>query len=95
MTVSEAFKKDIDKAVAVLEKAGSKEVYLFGSVAENRGEEWSDIDIAVSGIPANQFFKVYSEAARNLEHELDLVDLDHETEFAAFLRENNRLVRIN
>lgn len=95
MTIPESFKKDIDRALAVLRQAGSTEVYLFGSIAEGNIAGSSDIDLAVRGIPASRFFKVYSEAARNLEHELDLVDLDHETDFANFLQENDRFVRIN
>ena len=95
MEIPEAYRNDLDAAVAALKKAGSTEIYLFGSIAEGLVGENSDIDLAVRGIPAEKFFKVYSDTARRLDHDLDLVDLDHETDFAAFLRETNRLVKIS
>ncbi|MFA7565927.1 MAG: hypothetical protein WCY01_02800 [Alkalispirochaeta sp.] len=45
-------------------------------------------------VPADRFFELYSQAGRDLDHELDLVDLDHEHEFSQFLQETNRLVQI-
>lgn len=94
MDIPSDFLKDIEQAVSTLKEAGSREIFLFGSLSNNKASTKSDIDMAITGIPAEKFFEVYSKTARNLVHDLDLVDLDHEKEFAAFLRENNRLVQI-
>ncbi len=88
------FKEDVEKAVAILKQEGSQEIYLFGSLAKDKGNAHSDIDIAVRGIPARKFFSTYSKTARNMEHELDLVDLDHEKSFAQLLEKKAELVRL-
>lgn len=94
MTIPAEFQIDLDRVVAALRAAGSKDIYLFGSLTSGTAGDESDIDLAVTGLPANRFFEIYSQVARSLTHELDLVDLDHEEEFATFLKRTNRLVRI-
>jgi predicted nucleotidyltransferase len=92
--IPDEYKKDIEIAVSVLKENGAKEVYLFGSLADGSASAGSDIDLAVTGIPAAAFFEVYSRSSRALSHAMDLVDLDHETEMACFLRETDRLVQV-
>ena len=75
MTIPTDFQGDINKAVAALQVAGSTGIYLFGSLTSGTAGPDSDIDLAVSGLPASRFFEIYSQVARNLTHELDLVDL--------------------
>lgn len=94
MIIPIEFQNDLDIAISVLKAAGTTEIFLFGSLTSEHRRSDSDIDLAVCGLQADKFFEVYSRAAKNLVHELDLVDLDHEVEFASFLRETNRLVRI-
>ena len=88
------FRSDIEKARAVLCSFGTKEVYLFGSLTSDSWREDSDIDLAVSGMAPELYLKAYALASRGLEHELDLIDLDHERPIGDFLRETDRLVRI-
>jgi predicted nucleotidyltransferase len=95
MDIPADFRSDLERAVVTLKACGSTGIYLFGSLAGGNCREDSDIDLAVTGIPAARFFESYSLAARGLRHQLDLVDLDHETAFADFLREDGRLVRID
>lgn len=70
------------KVTGVLrEKYGAKRVVLFGSLAKylrGAGEftERSDIDLAVEGLPKEEYFRVLSEINRLSEFEVDLIDLE-------------------
>lgn len=88
------FLPDIEKAVEVLRSFGTTEVYLFGSLVSGSWRTDSDIDLAISGMKPESYLKAYALASRGLEHDLDLVDLDHEKPLATFLRDTSRLVRI-
>lgn len=88
------FLTDIEKVVGVLRSFGTTEVYLFGSLVSGPWRADSDIDLAISGMRPDCYLRAYALASRGLEHDLDLVDLDHEKPLASFLRETNRLVRI-
>lgn len=59
------------------EKYQAKEVLIFGSLTErDYFNEWSDIDIAVSGIPDELYLKAVSEVLDMSEDfEVDIVDL--------------------
>jgi predicted nucleotidyltransferase len=65
------------------QKYGASRVYLFGSCAQSEGG-YHDIDVAVDGIPPQQFFRFYAELMRNLHKPVDLLDLS----------ERNPLVRV-
>jgi predicted nucleotidyltransferase len=54
----------------------------------------SDIDLAVSGLPPENFFRAMGEAGDLLPWPLDLVDLDENTPFTRYLKEENELVRV-
>ncbi|MCX5676718.1 MAG: nucleotidyltransferase domain-containing protein [Planctomycetota bacterium] len=87
-------KEQIAKAAEALKKAGAREVYLFGSIAQERIRQGSDIDMAVSGLPPARFFQALGEAADLLDVPLDLVDLDEDNPFTEYLREHGELVRV-
>lgn len=70
------YRKDIKKAVKILKENGAREVYIFGSIANGKFNENSDIDIAVKGLDAKKFYKVASILMFELENQFDLVDLD-------------------
>ncbi len=53
----------IKPLVAVLKGAGAKTVYVFGSAARGTMLSHSDVDIAVSGLPPENFFKALSAAS--------------------------------
>ena len=87
-------KEQIAKAAEALKKAGAREVYLFGSIAQERIRQGSDIDMAVSGLPPARFFQAMGEAADLLDVPLDLVDLDEDNPFTEYLREHGELLRV-
>lgn len=84
-------KERIGRAAAVLKAAGAREVYVFGSAARGRLRASSDVDLAVSGLPPERFFRAMGEAADALGRDLDLVDLDDESPFTRYLREEQEL----
>mgnify|MGYP000745874595 CR=1 FL=1 len=64
---------------------GATRVLVFGSLArQGRFDQWSDIDIAVSGIAARDFYAAVARALGLSEFQLDVVDLE---DCAASLRE--------
>jgi len=89
-TAPEALQSDIDKAVKILEVAGCSECYIFGSVADGRVQEDSDIDIAVRGLPPELFFYVYA----RLPTKIDLVDLDDGSRFSKRLLKQGAMIRV-
>ena len=84
----------ISEAAAALRVSGAKEVYLFGSAAGRGFAESSDVDLAVSGLPPDLFFRAMSRAAKVLGRPLDLVDLDEDTPFTRYLRHEGELRRV-
>ncbi len=94
MTTNASFQPDIDRAVAILKAGGCSEVFLFGSLAEGRAHEHSDIDLAVRGCPPGAFFHLYGKLLGELEHPVDLVKLDTADPFAQFLLEHGELLRV-
>ena len=81
----------IKKAAEVLREAGAREVYLFGSAATGMMREESDIDMAVSGLPPQDFFKAMGEAHSILGRQLDLIDLDENNLFTEYLKKKGKL----
>lgn len=71
-----SYKDDIKKAAKILKENGAKEVFIFGSIANGKFNENSDIDIAVRGINEKDFYKVAGILMFELENEFDLIDLD-------------------
>ncbi len=71
-----SYQDDIKKATKILKENGAKEVFIFGSIANGKFNENSDIDIAVKGLNEKDFYKVASILMFELENEFDLIDLD-------------------
>lgn len=51
----------VRQAAQALIAAGAREVFLFGSAATGNRRERSDIDLAVTGLPGEAFFRVTGE----------------------------------
>ncbi len=92
--MSDEMRSLIDKAAAALKAAGARKVYVFGSAARGTMREDSDVDMAVSGLPPEVFFKAMSRAGDALGLPLDLVDLDEDTPFTRYLLEEGELLRV-
>jgi predicted nucleotidyltransferase len=75
-----------DKAtiVDIARRYGVREVLLFGSSADPNRDA-NDIDLAVEGIAAEEFFSFYGELLFALSKPVDVIDLSNDTKF-------NRLV---
>jgi predicted nucleotidyltransferase len=84
----------IHKAANVLKSFGATDVYLFGSVAKGTNNEYSDIDLAVSGIPPEAFFKAMGSTMDAIKREFDLIDLDEKNPFVDYLKSHGRLQRV-
>jgi predicted nucleotidyltransferase len=93
-SISDIFRGDIDRAVQILKEAGCTEVYLFGSVASGEIHAKSDIDLAVRGCPPGRFFHTLGRLMMELDHSVDLVDLDEPSIFVRYLLASGELVRI-
>ncbi|HUY12695.1 MAG TPA: nucleotidyltransferase domain-containing protein [Terriglobia bacterium] len=82
------------KAITELKDAGAREVYVFGSAAKGISGQNSDVDLAVSGLPPEVFFRAMARAARALGRPLDLVDLDEDNPFSLHLKREGELRRV-
>jgi len=90
-----SYQKDIEKAVKILKENGAKEVFIFGSIANGKFNQDSDIDIAVKGLSEKEFFRIASILMFELENEIDLIDLDDiENRFSQMLLKVGGLLKI-
>ena len=88
------YRSDIERAVEILKEGGCREVHVFGSVAEGRAREGSDLDLAVGGCPPRSFFRLLGRLLTELEHPVDLVNLDTASRLREFLRKHELLVHV-
>lgn len=84
----------IHKAAEILKSFGATEVYLFGSVAKGTDNQYSDIDLAVTGIPPEKFFEAMGDTFGAIKKEIDIVDLDENTPFIKYLKTHGELQRV-
>ncbi len=71
--------EDFDKIVQmIIEKYNPKQIYQWGSLlSKNKFTDFSDIDIAISGLQdAETFFQLLSDAEDLSSFPLDIVDLE-------------------
>ena len=90
----EKMERLIEEAAAALKAAGAREVYVFGSAAKGELRDNSDVDMAVSGLPPEVFFRAMGKASRALRRPVDLVDLDEDNPFTRYLKEEGELRRV-
>ncbi len=90
----EVYEKDVAQAVSILKTAGCTQVFLFGSLASGKVREGSDIDLAIRGCPKGSFFQLLGKLLLELDHSVDLVNLDKPDPFARFLETKGELLQI-
>ncbi len=88
------FKADLEFAITYLKSVGCTEIYIFGSLCTGRIHSQSDIDIAVKGLRPEIFFSVYGHLMMNLNHSVDLVDLDLQKQFGDSLIAAGNIKRV-
>ena len=90
-----SYQDDIKKAVKILKENGANEVFIFGSIANGKFNENSDIDIAIRGLNEKDFYRVASILMFELQNEFDLIDLDDkENSFSQMLLKVGGLLRV-
>ncbi len=94
LNLPESFQKDIQRAVEILKGVGCTSIYLFGSLAEGNTREGADIDLAVRGCPDGVFFHVLGNLLLELDHPVDLVNLDKQVDLAQYLEREGYLRQI-
>ena len=90
----EAYERDIRRAVEILTGDGCTGVYLFGSLVSGEIQAGSDIDLAVRGCPRGRFFHLLGKLMLELEHPVDLVNLDKQDAFAQYLEQEGELIQV-
>lgn len=81
-------------AADVLRSMGASEVFVFGSLLRADLRPDSDVDMAVSGLPARAYFAAVSRASDILGRPVDLLDLDDDTPIVRHLLGSGELVRV-
>jgi len=84
----------IEEAAQILKIAGANEVFIFGSATKGTLTDSSDIDMAVSGLPPKVFFRTMGQIEDILRRPVDLIDLDEQTPFTRYLKEEGELHRV-
>lgn len=95
IAIPEVLWDDIRRAVRILKEAGCSEVFLFGSVVSGKVKDGSDIDLAIRGCPPGSFFQLLGKLIWELDHSVDLVNLDSQDAFAQYLQKEGVLLRVD
>jgi predicted nucleotidyltransferase len=94
IAIPEVFREDISRAVRILKEGGCSEIFLFGSGVTRKVRDESDIDLAIRGCPHGSFFQLLGRLLWELDHPVDLVNLDTQDAFVQYLRKEGVLVRV-
>lgn len=92
--MSDGIREAIQRAAGVLKELGAREVYVFGSAATGTMREDSDVDMAVTGLAPSVYFLAMAQAADAVGRDVDLIDLDEENLFTAYLKRKGKLQRV-
>jgi predicted nucleotidyltransferase len=94
MLTSLTRKEAVLAAANMLLSMGASQVFVFGSAARGELRPDSDIDMAVSGLPARVYFSAISRASDLVGRPVDLVDLDEDTPLVRHLLGSGELLRV-
>ncbi|HLG31230.1 MAG TPA: nucleotidyltransferase domain-containing protein [Candidatus Brocadiales bacterium] len=94
VAIPEDLQNDISQAIRILKEGGCSEIFLFGSGVTGNVKERSDIDLAIRGCPKGYFFHLLGRLLWELNHPVDLVNLDTQDTFAQHLQKEGMLVRV-
>jgi predicted nucleotidyltransferase len=88
------YRHDLLRAVEILKAAGCTDLFVFGSLARGRISAQSDIDLAIRGCPKGHFFSLLGRLTLELDHPVDLINLDTADSFARYLEREKGLLQI-
>lgn len=94
INLPEQIKSDLEKAINILKELGCKEIFLFGSVVTGNYTKYSDIDLAITGCPKEKYYYAIGKLYSELEHEIDLVNLDKNTTFVKNLKQSGEFIKV-
>jgi predicted nucleotidyltransferase len=66
----------LESAAMRLTRRGARHAWVFGSLARGDAREDSDVDLAVEGLPAAEYFAALAELMELFEGRVDLVRLE-------------------
>jgi len=81
-------------AAKLLLSMGASKVFVFGLAISGELRPDSDVDMAVSGLPARVYFSAVSRASDLVGRPVDLVDLDDDTPLVRYLLGSGELLRV-
>ena len=93
-TIPRKYQEDIEKAANLLKNEGCQSIFLFGSMVTGKIHANSDIDIGISGLPPQKFFRVYARLDRELNNRVDLVDFDLHKDLYTLLNSLGEVVEL-
>ena len=87
-------RKDLTGATEILKKYGAKRIFVFGSLCRtDRFHPGSDIDIAVEGIPPEQFIRAAADLMMAVDFPIDLKPLEElDDVFRDLIEKNGELI---
>lgn len=93
--IPDRYQKDVSKAVKLLKEAGCNEVFLFGSLVKGSERNGSDIDLAVKGCNPELYYHLIGRLMMELDHPIDLINLDQADEFTKYLLAEGDMVSVH
>ena len=78
--------KDRETITRIAEDYRIKRLVLFGSSADP-AHEGRDIDLAVEGLPAKDFYRFYGDLLFSVSKPIDLIDLSQDSKFTRLIRQ--------
>lgn len=89
------YQKDVLRAIELLKDSGCNEIYLFGSLIEGKVRKGSDIDFAIRGCKPEVYYHLIGKLMMELEHSIDLINLDRADEFTKYLSMEGDMVSVH
>jgi len=93
--VPASYQKDISKAVEILKESGCSEIYLFGLLISGKSRSGSDIDLAIRGCKPEKYYQLLGKLMMELDHPVDLINLDREDDVTNNLTQEGDLVSVH
>jgi len=90
--IPQGYQKDIQRAIELIRESGCNEIYLFGSLSEGNERVGSDIDLAIKGCNPDAYFQLVGKLMMELEHPVDLINLDREDDLTRYLETEGDMV---